>query len=111
MLFVASSTQAQQTVYVVRHAEQMKEVEGPKLEEEGEMRSLDELDRRAHRMGIVDVKLSAVSALFAGFVVAKLFPRVLSLHVWLYILFFVAFAVHPLIVLFYRNGPSDVPAN
>lgn len=68
------------------------------------MRVLNQLDRRAHRLGFVDVKLFSVSALFAGFWVAKVFPEVLSLSAWWYVALCAALAVHPLIVLLGLSG-------
>jgi hypothetical protein len=73
------------------------------------MGALSEWDRRAHRLGIVDVKLFAVSALFAGFVVAKLFPEVLSVNVWAWVVLCVAVALHPLVVLLRRNDRTQPP--
>jgi len=66
-------------------------------------------DRRAHRLGIVDVKLFAVSALFAGLVIAKVFPEVLSVNVWALVGLCVALALHPLVVLFRRDGRTQPP--
>ena len=63
------------------------------------MRVLNELDRRAHRLGFVGVKLSSASALFAGFWVAQLFPDVLSVNVWWYVILSITLAIHPLIVV------------
>ncbi len=73
------------------------------------MDALREWDRRAHRLGIVDVKLFAVSALFAGLLIAKLFPEVLSLNVWALVVLCVVLALHPLVVLFRRNGRTQPP--
>ncbi len=74
------------------------------------MRALYELDRRAHRMGLIGVKLSSVSALFAGFAIAKLFPEVLSVNVWWFILICIALAVHPLMVFFRHDGRGNAGA-
>ncbi len=70
------------------------------------MAVLNELNRRAHRFGIVDVKLASVSALFAGLLVAKLFPELLTASAWWYVLLAVACAFHPLLVLFARDGKN-----
>jgi hypothetical protein len=69
----------------------------------------ESFDERARRLGIVDTKLFAVSALFAGFVIAKLFPEVLSVNVWALVVLCVAVALHPLVVLFRRNGRTQPP--
>jgi hypothetical protein len=45
-------------------------------------------------MGLIGVKLSSVSALFAGFAIAKLFPEVLSVNVWWFILICIGLVVH-----------------
>jgi len=74
------------------------------LKEDESMGTLSELNRRAHRMGIIDVKLFAVSALFLGLLIAKLFPDVLALNSWLLALLSIASAVHPLMVLSRRDA-------
>lgn len=73
------------------------------------MDALREWDRRAHRLGIVDVKLFAVSALFAGLLIGKLYPAVLSVNVWALAVLCVVLALHPLVVLFRRNGRTQPP--
>ncbi len=60
----------------------------------------DELDRWSHRLAWIDVKLLAVSSLFIGLLVAKVFPAVLTVSYWLVGLVIVATLIHPLMILF-----------
>ena len=70
------------------------------------MSMLNKLNRRAHRLGIIDVKLASVSMLFAGLAIAKLFPELLTVSAWWYVVLAVASAFHPLLVLFIRDKKS-----
>ncbi len=72
------------------------------------MTLLSELNSRSSRLGFLGVKLASVSAFFAGLVVAKLFPDVLSPSVWWYVLLAVACALHPVLVLF-GSGRQATP--
>jgi hypothetical protein len=70
------------------------------LIEEAVMAVFAGLDRWSHRLAWIDVKLLAVSSVFIGLLIAKMFPTVLTVSYWLLALVIVVALIHPLVVLF-----------
>lgn len=60
------------------------------------MSVLQALNGTVGRLGFLEVKLLTVSAFVGGLLVAKLFPDVLTGHLWWYAAAAVAFALHPM---------------
>ncbi len=61
-----------------------------------------ELDRRFHRLGLVDTKLAQAGTFCVALVVAKVFPALLSISVWWFVAAAVACAAKPMTVFFSR---------
>lgn len=61
-----------------------------------------ELDRRFHRLGLVDTKLAQAGTFFVALVVAKVFPALLSISLGWFVAAAVACAVKPMVVFFSR---------
>ena len=63
-------------------------------------------DSRARRFGIVDTKLALGAAMFLALTIVKLFPRILDVGVWWFVVLWIAFGIHPMIVFFGREKNS-----
>ena len=59
-------------------------------------------DRRARRLGILDVKLAQAAAIFFALFVAKLIPQIMKVNIWWFVLLAVLCAIKPFIT-FYSN--------
>lgn len=71
------------------------------------LRSLWEyFDSRARRFGIVDTKLALGAAMFLALVIVKLVPRILDVSVWWFVVLWIAFGIHPMIVYFGKGRNS-----
>jgi hypothetical protein len=68
------------------------------------MAVLEELNKQVNRLGFIDVKLLSGAAFLTGLVMAKLFPDVLTAGTGWYVLLAFACAVHPMLLLFTRDG-------
>ena len=60
-------------------------------------------DSRARRWGIVDTKLALGAAMFLALTIVKFFPRILDVGVWWFVVLWIAFGMHPMIVFFGRE--------
>ncbi len=67
----------------------------------------EEFDSRARRFGIVDLKLAQAAAFFFALILVKVFPELLSVCIWWYVMLCVACAVKPGIDFF--SCPSRQP--
>ena len=57
-------------------------------------------DRRARRLGILDVKLAQAAAIFFTLVIVKLMPQILEVSIWWFVLFAVVCAIKPTITFY-----------
>jgi hypothetical protein len=60
-------------------------------------------DERARRLGILDTKLAQAAAICVALVSVKLFPQILELDVWWFVLLGAVFAIKPLITFYGRS--------
>ncbi|MHC4137638.1 MAG: hypothetical protein ACYS0K_22050 [Planctomycetota bacterium] len=61
---------------------------------------VEEMDRRARRLGIIDTKLAQGAAIFFALVIVKLVPQIMSVSVWWFVGLAVLFAIKPGITFF-----------
>ena len=61
-------------------------------------------DKRARRLGILDTKLAQAAAICVALIVVKLFPQIMELDVWWFVLFAIVLAIKPLITFYGRNN-------
>lgn len=57
-------------------------------------------DERARRLGILDTKLSQAAAIFFALIVVKLFPRIMDVSIWWFVLLAVLCAIKPVITFY-----------
>jgi hypothetical protein len=67
----------------------------------------DYFDKRAKRLGILDTKLAQAAAICVAFVMVKLFPQIMELNVWWFIVLGVIFAIKPLVTFYSRNDVKE----
>lgn len=60
-------------------------------------------DERARRLGILDTKLVQAAAIFFALTIVKIFPQVMNVNIWWFVVLAVVCAIKPLIT-FFGNG-------
>ena len=65
---------------------------------------LDYFDKRARRLGILDVKLAQSAAIFFALVIVKLVPQIMNLSIWWFVGLAILCAIKPVITFY---GGSD----
>ena len=58
-------------------------------------KSIDWMDQRVKRFGIVDVKLAQGAAMFVALIIAKLIPQIMDVSLWWFVVLLVACAMKP----------------
>ncbi len=56
---------------------------------------LEDMDQRAKKLGIIDIKLAQMAAAFSGLVIAKLIPQIMDLSIWWFVGLLVICAIKP----------------
>jgi len=59
-----------------------------------------DMDARARRLGILDTKLAQGAAIFFALAIVKVFPRVMDVELWWFVVLAAACAVKPIITFF-----------
>jgi hypothetical protein len=54
-------------------------------------------DRRAKRLGIVDMKLAQAASICFALIIVKLVPKIMNARIWLFVVLAILFSVKPLI--------------
>ncbi len=67
------------------------------------MSLLSGMDARIKRFGVLDVKLAQGAAIFLALIIVKLFPQIMSLSIWWFVVLCVLCAVRPLQLFFGRH--------
>jgi len=58
------------------------------------------MDERVRRLGIWDLKLAQGGAMFLALIIAKLFPQIMTVNVWWFVLAAALCAIRPVCVVF-----------
>ena len=61
------------------------------------------MDARIKRFGVLDVKLAQGAAIFLALIIVKLYPQIMSLSIWWFIVLCVLCALRPLQLFFGRR--------
>ena len=56
---------------------------------------LENMNKRAKKFSILDVKLAQVAAMFVALIVVKLIPRIMDINIWWFVALLVIFAIKP----------------
>jgi len=59
---------------------------------------LEDMNQRAKKLGIIDLKLAQGAAMFFALVIAKLIPGIMDLSVWWFAVLLVICAIRPFYV-------------
>ena len=70
---------------------------------EKKMKSVDYFNSRVRKMTIFDVKLVQGAAIFFALVIVKIFPTILNINIWWFVVLAVLFAIRPVWVFFIRK--------
>jgi len=60
-------------------------------------------DDRAKTLGIVDLKLVQAAMIFFALIIAKLFPRIMDVDIWWFVVLFVLCIIRPFYAYFFRK--------
>jgi hypothetical protein len=63
-----------------------------------------EMNERVKRFGILEMKLAQGAAMGFTLVLAKLFPEIMTISLWWFVLFALLCAIRPLCVFYGRTG-------
>jgi hypothetical protein len=56
---------------------------------------LEGMNQRVKKLGIVDVKMAQVTAMFGGLIIAKLIPQIMDINIGCFVALFVLCAIKP----------------
>jgi hypothetical protein len=59
---------------------------------------LEDMNQRAKKLGIIDLKLAQGAAMFFALVIAKLIPEIMDLSIWWFVALLVVCAIRPFYV-------------
>ena len=64
---------------------------------------LEDMNQRAKKLGIIDLKLAQGAAMFFALVIAKLLPDIMDLSVWWFAAMLVVCAIRPFYVFWIKE--------
>ena len=64
------------------------------------------LDRRARRLGLLDIKLGQFATICFVLIVAKLIPQILTINIWVLVVLAILFAIRPLHTFFGHDADT-----
>ena len=62
---------------------------------------LEDMNQRAKKLAIIDLKLAQGAAMFFALVIAKLIPDIMDLSVWWFVVMLVICAIRPFYVFWF----------
>jgi hypothetical protein len=68
-------------------------------------------DNRARRMGILDTKLIQAAAIFFALAIVKLFPQIMTVNIWWFIVLAIVCAIKPIITFYGKSAESSRKSN
>ncbi len=60
------------------------------------MKYIDNMNQRVKKMSIIDVKLAQGAAMFLVLIIVKLFPQIMGINIWWFVIALVACVIKPL---------------
>jgi len=67
------------------------------------MKLLDYMNLRIKKFSIFDEKLAQAAAIFLALIVAKLYPTILDVNIWFFVLGLIICAIKPLYVFYIKK--------
>ena len=67
------------------------------------MKIWDEMNRRIKKFGILDEKLAQLAAIFFALIIVKLYPQILDVSVWWFVVLLIITAIKPLYVFYIKK--------
>lgn len=67
------------------------------------MKLWEEMDRRIKRFGIIDEKLAQAAAIFLALIIVKLFPQIMNISIWWFVVLLIVCAIKPLYVFYLKK--------
>lgn len=56
---------------------------------------IDDLNKRAKKLGIIDLKLAQMTGAFFALVIAKLIPQIMGISIWWFVVLGILCAIKP----------------
>lgn len=64
---------------------------------------LENMNKRAKKFNILDIKLVQGSAMFVALIIVKLIPKIMNISIWWFVLLLVIFAIKPFYVFWVKK--------
>ena len=66
------------------------------------MKFIDDMNKRAQRLDIWDIKLAQGAAMCVILIIVKLLPQILTISIWWFVALLMLFAIKPLVSFYFR---------
>ena len=66
------------------------------------MKLIDDMNKRAQRLDIWDIKLAQGAAMCVILIIVKLLPQILTMSIWWFVALLMLLAIKPLISFYFR---------
>ena len=66
------------------------------------MKLIDDMNKRAQRLDIWDIKLAQGAAMCVILIIVKLLPQILTMSIWWFVALLMLFAIKPLVSFYFR---------
>lgn len=66
------------------------------------MKFIDDMNKRAQRLDIWDIKLAQGAAMCVILIIVKLLPQILTINIWWFVALLMLFAIKPLVSFYFR---------
>ncbi len=63
----------------------------------------EEMNRRIKKFGIIDEKLAQAAAIFFALIIVKLFPQIMDISIWWFVVLLIVCAIKPLYVFYIKK--------
>lgn len=71
--------------------------------EASKMRFLENMNKRVKKLSILDVKLVQGAAIFAALIIVKLFPQIMNINIWWFVVLLVLCVIKPFYVFYIKK--------
>jgi len=69
------------------------------------------MDARVEDFGVLDIKLSQGAAVFLALIIVKIFPRIMGVNIWWFVVLMIVCAIRPVWVFLRAKGHHDIDAD
>lgn len=64
---------------------------------------MEDMNRRVKRFSIIDMKLALGSAMFLTLILAKLFPQIMTISIWWFVVLLLLCAIRPIYIFWAKK--------